>query len=196
MINVLIIGATGSVGSTVRERLLQNSQIQLTSMARHANRLKPAENEHLVTGDIFDSALLAKTVRGQDFVFVAFSGAMKKAAKAVINAMEQTSTKRLAFIASMGIYNEVPGHNLDEPIPSILRPYREAADLIEASNLDYTVIRPGWFTQGPVNYQITHKGETFGGHDVSLESIADLVNKLVQEPTLYSRESIGINTPI
>lgn len=193
--NVLIIGATGTVGGTVRERLLQNPQIHLTSLARHADRLTEATNEALVSADLFDVARLAEVIKDQDFVFVAVSGDMVGAAKAVVAAMEKTGVKRLAFISSMGIYNEVPGKDPQAPIPAILRPYRQAADLIENSALNYTIIRPGWFTRGPVDYQITHKGEPFGGHDVSLNSIADLVSQLVQQPTLYNQESIGINTP-
>ena len=41
--------------------------------------------------------------------------------------------------------------------------------MIEASDLDYTILRPGWFTRdGDVSYQLTQKGEPFKGHDVSL----------------------------
>ena len=57
------------------------------------------------------------------------------------------------------------------------------------------MIRPGWFTSGPVDYEVNHKGEPFGGHDVSVGSIADAVRKIVEDPALYSHESIGINTP-
>ncbi|WP_201346528.1 NAD(P)H-binding protein, partial [Lactobacillus nasalidis] len=85
------------------------------------------------------------------------------------------------------------GGNLDTN--PVLRPYREAADVIENSDLNYTVVRPGWFTGGPVDYEITRKGQPFGGHDVSVSSIADLVKKLLDNDQLYSRDSIGINTP-
>ena len=38
----------------------------------------------------------------------------------------------------MGIYDEVPG----ETYGAVLNPYRESVKVIEASDLDYTVIRP------------------------------------------------------
>ena len=101
------------------------------------------------------------------------------------------STKRLIFISSMGIYNEIPrsvgGGNLNEN--SMLKPYREAADIIEASDLDYTIIRPGWFDEGSDNYKITKKGQPFGGHDVSRQAIANLVLKLIVEEGFGVRES-------
>jgi uncharacterized protein YbjT (DUF2867 family) len=43
------------------------------------------------------------------------------------------------------IYGEVQG----EEYRSVLDPYRHSAALIEASDLDYTILRPGWFTHEP-----------------------------------------------
>ena len=115
---------------------------------------------------------------------------MKAAAENIIKAMHACGLKRLIFISSMGIYGEVPG----ERYGSILNPYRDSATVVEASDLDYTVIRPGWFTnQDIVDYHITRKGEPFQGHDVSRKSIADLIMKLIQQPELYIRDSIGIS---
>jgi hypothetical protein len=45
----------------------------------------------------------------------------------------------------MGIYGEVPG----ETYRGVLDPYRDSAALIEQSDLDYTVLRPAWFTREP-----------------------------------------------
>ncbi len=61
----------------------------------------------------------------------------------------------------MGIYNEIPetvGLTGNLEINPMLIPYREAADIIEASPLNYTIIRPGWFdNQDDLNYQTTKK---------------------------------------
>jgi uncharacterized protein YbjT (DUF2867 family) len=96
----------------------------------------------------------------------------------------------------MGIYNEIPasvGEAGNLATNPMLKTYRQAADVIETSDLNYTVIRPGWFDNGSDDYQITHKGEPFGGHDVSRRSIADLVVKLAHDNQLGSRDSLGIN---
>lgn len=39
MTNVLIIGATGTLGSAARQTLLKETDAQLALLARHANRL-------------------------------------------------------------------------------------------------------------------------------------------------------------
>jgi len=61
----------------------------------------------------------------------------------------------------------------------MLDSYRDAAAVIEASDLDYTILRAGWFTQEKaIDYRVTQKGEPFQGHNVSLNSWCDLIAKL------------------
>lgn len=62
--------------------------------------------------------------------------------------------KRLIFISSMRIYNEVPG----ESHGSILDPYRKAARVIEASDLDSPILRPARLNDRiEINYGTTQK---------------------------------------
>lgn len=200
MTNVLIIGATGTLGRAATETLLNETDDKLTLFSRSSTRvqLTDPDREQVVEGNVMNPADLDQALKGQDAVFAALSGNLGEFAKSIVEAMDRNQVKRLVFITSMGIYDEIPasvgaGGNLaNNPV---LKPYRKAADVIEASDLNYTVVRPGWFTSGPVNYEVTRKGQPFGGHDVSISSIADAVKKLVDDDNLYSRESIGLNTP-
>lgn len=199
MTNVLIIGATGTLGSAVRQTLLKETDDKLTLFSRSAGNLPVnPQREKAVSGSVINDSDLDKVLPGQDVVFAALSGNLGDFARHLVKAMDRNRVKRLLFITSMGIYGEVPSSLGGTPgkVSPVLRPYREAADVIEASDLNYTVIRPGWFTAGPVNYQVTHKGQPFGGHDVSVASIADAVRKLAADPHLDSRDSIGLNTPV
>lgn len=115
---------------------------------------------------------------------------MARQARAIIDAMHAAKVKRLIFVSSMGIYGEVPG----ETYRSILDPYRDSAAVIEGSDLDYTVLRPGWFTraaQGP--FKITQKGEPFLGHDIALDSLSALITQIATTNGLYVRQSIGVS---
>lgn len=196
---ILIIGATGSLGRTLKAYLLEQTDYSLTLFSRSAQRIGNLNRtrEQIVTGDVLETDELTKLVEGHDAVFAALSGNLGKMAQSIVNAMEQAHTSRLIFISSMGIYNEIPSHigsgNLSTN--SMLKPYREAADRVEASRLNYTIIRPGWFDNGSDDYEITVKGEPFGGHDVSRNSITDLAYRLIADDTLYSRNSIGIHRP-
>ena len=200
MKNVLIIGATGTLGSAARQAILAGTDDKLTLFARSANRIRINDDsrETLISGNVMSDADLDKAMSGQDAVFAALSGNLGAYAEKIITAMDRNNVSRLVFITSMGIYDEIPasiGASGNLSSNPILQTYRDAADEIEASDLNYTIVRPGWFTGGPVNYQVTRKGEPFGGHDVSVRSIADIVMKLVDDDTLYSRDSIGVNTP-
>ena len=115
---------------------------------------------------------------------------MARQAQSIVEAMQATGLKRLLFVSSMGIYGEVPGQEYSK----VLDPYRDSAAIIEASDLDYTVLRPGWFTSDPtIDYQLTRKGEPFRGHDVSLNSLSDLIVKLATTPGMEVRQSLGIS---
>ena len=195
---ILIIGATGSIGSKLRKTLLSKTDYKLTLFSTSANRLQINPNREVaISGDVNNKNDLIRAIQNQDVVFAALSGSLGRMAKSIVDVMERSPTRRLIFISSMGIYNEIPrsigGGNLKEN--SMLRPYREAADVIEASTLDYTIIRPGWFDEGSDNYEITRKGEAFKGHDVSRQAIANLVLKLIQQSGFGIRESLGINRP-
>lgn len=198
MKNVLIIGATGTLGSAVRQQLLKESNDHLTLFARSADQLDPNPQEQIIAGNVMNDADLDSAVKNQDAVFVALSGPLGVYAEKIIAAMKRQKVARLIFITSMGIYNEIPnsigvGGNLE--YNPVLRPYRDAADKIEATNLDYTIIRPGKFMRGPIDYEITLKGEPFGGKYVTISSITDLVLRLIANERLYCQESVGINTP-
>ena len=195
---ILIIGATGSIGSKLRKTLLEKTNYKLTLFSTRANRLQINPNREVaISGNVNNKSDLARIIPNQDVVFAALSGNLGTMAKNIVEAMKQTTTRRLIFISSMGIYNEIPrsigGGNLNEN--SMLKPYREAADVIEASTLDYTIIRPGWFDEGNDNYEITRKGQPFKGHDVSRQAICNLVLKLIQQNGFGVRESLGINRP-
>ena len=195
---ILIIGATGSIGQKLRKTLLEKTDYKLTLFSTRAGSLRTVpQREIAVSGNVNNRNDLIKVINNQDVVFAALSGDLGTMAKNIVQVMETSPVRRLIFISSMGIYNEIPssigGGNLNEN--SMLRPYRQAADVIEASSLDYTIIRPGWFDEGSDNYEITRKGQAFKGHDVSRQAICNLILKLIQQNGLGVRESLGINRP-
>ena len=200
MTKVLIIGASGSIGRVVARELLQQTTAQLVLASRHPRRIPVTDpaREAAIRLDVTDDQALTATLVGVDFVFAALSGQLDRYAQHLVVAMDHAQVKRLAFVTTMGIYQEIPAWLGESPDPyhnGILRPYRKAADLIEASDLDYTIIRPGWFDNGDPRYELTRKGEPFGGHDVSRAAIADLVARMVNDPDFGRRESLGINRP-
>jgi uncharacterized protein YbjT (DUF2867 family) len=153
-----------------------------------------ADNPRLtiVEGDVLDQATLDRAGVGRDVIYANLAGGLERQARAIVAAMDKAGVRRLIFVSSMGIYDEVPG----ERFGSILDPYRRSAAVVEASDLDYTVIRPAWLDdRDEIAYGVTHKGEPFANPDatVSRKSVADLIVKLVSTPGYGSRESLDVH---
>ncbi len=73
---------------------------------------------------------------------------------------------------------------------------QKAGRCVESSGLDYTILRPDWFTNGnKVDYAITHKGEAETGTAVSRKSIAAFISTIIQNPGLHINENLGISKP-
>jgi uncharacterized protein YbjT (DUF2867 family) len=190
--NILILGANGQVARNTTKAFLARTDARLTLYLRRARRLQNPDPQRvrIVEGDVLDRPTLEGAMRGQDVVYANLAGAMEQQATVIVDAMHTTGLKRLIFVSSMGIYGEVPG----EKYGSVLDPYRDSAAVIEASDLDYTLLRPGWFTHDEeIDYQITQKGEPFKGHDVSLDSVSDLILKLALSPRMEVRRSLGVS---
>ena len=191
MTRILILGANGQLARNTTKVFLNKTDARLTLYLRGAARLNnPAPGRVTIAeGDVLDDGKLRAAMLGQDVVYANLAGDMARQAQAVVMAMHAARLKRLIFISSMGIYSEVPG----ERYRGVLDPYRDSAAVIEASDLDYTILRPGWFTSdAAVDYRLTQKGEPFEGHDVSLNSISDLIVKLAMTPGLHVRQSLGV----
>lgn len=195
MTRILIIGAHGQIARVATRLLLERGDVELTLYLRRSDRLSHLANKpgvRLVEGDASDLEKLMGAMPGHDAVYANLSGAMGKQARAIVKAMQVCGVNRLIFISSMGIYDEVPGKNSG----SVLDPYRESAAVIEASDLNYTILRPAWLDdQDVVAYGITHKGEAFraSGSTVSRRSVAELVIDLCLSPELHPRESLGVH---
>jgi uncharacterized protein YbjT (DUF2867 family) len=199
---VLILGASGQIAQWVVRSLAGDKNVQQTLLMRDPRKLSGQEpaNAKVVIGSVLDKKLLRQAVAGQDTVYANLTGDdLDKQAKAVIAAMEAEGVNRLVFVLSLGIYDEVPGKFGDwnrATIGEDLKPFRRAADAIEASGLAFTIVRPAWLTdEDEVDYELTTKGQPFRGTVVSRRSVADLITHLVTRPELHIGDSLGVNKP-
>lgn len=195
MTKVLILGANGGIARQAIDLFLKDTDAQLTLYLRNASRVKNIDpgRVRVIEGDVMDIETLKQAMTGQDVVYANLAGDLENMARTIVQAMNETGVTRLIFISSMGIYDEVPG----EKYGSVLDPYRKSAQVIEASDLDYTILRPAWFTnRNEIDYEITQKGELFKGSEVSRKSVADLVVKLAVTPGMEIRRSLGVSKPV
>lgn len=199
---VLVLGASGQIARHVIDQLADKPGVTQTLFARQPEKITqphPA-NSRIIMGDVLNHAALEQAMVGQDVVYANLTGEdLDLQAKAVIAAMKATGVRRLIFVLSLGIYDEVPGkfgewNNviIGEP----LRPFRRAADAIEASGLDYTILRPAWLTdEDTIDYELTTRNEPFKGTVVSRKSVAALIADMIDKPEKHISENIGVNQP-
>jgi len=194
VIKVLILGANGQIARVATDLFLKHPDVHLTLFLRRVKRLQgmPSNRVQVIEGDILDGKALEAAMTGQDVVYANLAGPLEQMGRNIVQAMNATGLRRLIFISSMGIYDEIPG----ERHGSILDPYRNATAVIEASDLDYTILRPAWLNdRDEIAYETTQKGEPFkaANESVSRKSVADLVVKLATTPGLEVRRSMGVN---
>ena len=190
MRNIIILGASGNIAKHVIDILVQKNDINLTLFVRNKKRVgnKDLSKCRIVEGDVLNFNQLREAIKGHDVVYVNLAGDLEAMAKNIVKAMKETGAKRIIAISSIGIY--------DTPLRSVLKPYRKLADVIEASDLDYTILRPTWFTGADeVDYELTRKDEPEKGSVISQKSLATFITKIVESPEKYLRENLGINKP-
>ena len=198
MKNVLLLGATGTAGSAVAKKLLSDTDYHVTLFARHAGDVFSDNlRTTVVNGDAENSEELKKAMAGQDVVYCAISGeTLPGIAENIVAAMTELNVKRLIFMGAVGIYNEIPdeidgGDNLDNE-PAQL-PNRQAVDIVEASDLNYTVLRPGYLREGEENdFVLSVKGEAAKGYITTIPSLVKLAVQLISDKSLYARGSVSI----
>ena len=190
MKKVIIIGANGSLAKYVIEELKKHSDVNLTLFLRNRRNLDApdAEGCEVVEGDVMDYNKLKQAIEGKDIVYVNLAGNLQAMATNIVKAMKETGVNRIIAISSIGIYNQ--------PLKPVLIPYRQLADVIEASGLDYTILRPDWFTNAnEVNYELTKKGEPEKGTAVSRKSVANFIGLMVANTSFHNKQNLGISKP-
>jgi uncharacterized protein YbjT (DUF2867 family) len=190
MKKVIIIGASGSLAPYVIEALKQLQNVEITLFVRNKSRLSKsvAEGCTVIEGDAMNYNSVKNAITGHQIVYVNLAGNLETMTTNIVKAMNETSVKRIIAISSIGIYKT--------PLKSVLIPYRRLADIIENSRLDYTILRPDWFTNdSEVDYALTQKGEPETGTAISRKSIATFISTIIEKPDLHIKENLGISKP-
>ena len=158
---VIIFGATGSLGSHVVQQALAKGYV-VKAFTRNAEKLKEMKSPYLniVQGDVnnFDDVL--KAVNGVDAVVCALGDGAKGKVRAtgtknVVKAMESLGVNRLVCQTTLGIGES--WHNLNFFWKYIMfgfllkRAFQDhelQEDYVRNSDLDFTIVRPSAFTNG------------------------------------------------
>ncbi|QNQ80303.1 NAD(P)H-binding protein [Lactobacillus sp. PV034] len=205
MKKVLILGANGQIARLVEERLLKEQpDVELTLFLRNSDRLANlADNKRvrIIEGDATNEKEVADAMHGQNIVYMAMVDHEhdNQITKNVIEAMKHNDVKRVISSNILGIYDEVPGEFgrwNHEQVKEGLESATKSAELLEDSRLDYTIIRIPWLNdRDEIKYTVTHANEEYVGVSASRKSIADLIVKIIADPSYLAKDSVGAADP-
>jgi uncharacterized protein YbjT (DUF2867 family) len=207
---ILVVGSTGSVGTSVVRRLAGKGK-KVTALVRDPAsgkaRVLEKAGAKLVTGDLKDPATLERALEGVDTVICTASSTMSrregdsletvdgKGVQTLIDVAERKGARRFIFVSF--------SRNLPADFP--LGEYKRAAEKrLEASRLDYTILLPSYFPETwlspAVGFDVASgKVRIYGdgkakGSYISAEDVAAAVVACVDNPAV-SRKAINIGGP-
>jgi len=197
---LLIIGASRGIGRQLLEQALQAGH-PVTAMARHPENFpRQQAGLQMVAGDILDPSQVQQAVAGQEAVCLTIGVGVtwkpvtvfSQGTKNVLAAMAEHGVRRLVCVTGIGA-GDSAGHGgflydwLFKPL--LLKTIYEDKDrqeaLIRASDMDWTIVRPGFLTNGPLtgNYRVLTdlwgiKADRISRADVAHFMLAELTEPL------------------
>ncbi len=160
--NIIIFGATGATGQQLVKQALERN-FNVSAFVRNPNKLD-IKNERLrvIGGNVLEYNDVVSAIKSQDVVFCCIgmpssdkSGLRAKGATQIVKAMEESGIMRLVCQSSLGFGDSkkmLPWHMKHLIVPLILKnafaDHDNQEKIIEKSNLDWTIVRPGTLTNG------------------------------------------------
>jgi len=200
---VMILGAAGQIGRLVTDDLLAQTDFDLVLYGHElSTRLadKQSERVTLVDGDFTETEKIKEHLTGVDAVYVSYVAGSDVVA-GLIKVLDEAGVKRFIVANVPDLYQEVTG-----PFQQWYRDNtgiiwksdaRKAADLVEASDLDYVILRITWLYNqaNNTNVHITRKGEPFTEAQVTRQAVAQTVTDLLTGKVTAHRDSLGLGEP-
>ncbi|MEQ8653982.1 MAG: SDR family oxidoreductase [Kiloniellales bacterium] len=161
--NVIVFGATGSVGRHLVAQALQQDH-RVTAFARHADSLEIQHDKLIkIAGDVLNAAAVEAALAGQDAAMITLGAGRKGGVRAegtrnIIAAMQRHGPSRLICQSTLGAGDSRQQLNFFWKrimFGLLLRPayldHQLQEALVRESGLDWTIVRPAAFTDGPLS---------------------------------------------
>ena len=160
--HLAIFGATGGTGRAIVQQALEAGH-SITALVRDPVRLASSDARlHLVQGNVLNPPDVARTVTGADAVIVTLGNTadnpemvVSRGTEIILQAMQAQGIRRIIVVSSIGV-----GDSKDQ-VPFVFKLFmrtvlrkamedKEAQEaLLRASDLEWTIVRPGGLTDGP-----------------------------------------------
>mgnify|MGYP001190822596 CR=1 FL=1 len=200
---VIVFGATGTVGRLAVENLLKAGH-SVTAFARSPEKLNLSDPKlRLAAGDAMKLSDVTAAVAGHDAVVVTLGSGMSRKSKIrsqgtmnVIKAMQIHGVRRLIAQSTLGARDSWPTLNFwwkrvmfGVLLAPVFRDHELQEQLVEASGLDWTIVRPSAFTDQPTTRPVIEDVQnTARGLDLKIAR-SELARFLTRQ--LSDRQYIG-----
>lgn len=193
---IVVFGASGGTGREIVEQALIRGD-DVTAFVRDASALEPASRLRVVVGDVLNAEVVREAIVGQNGVLSALGSrpheghdVLERGLANIIAAMSETGVRRIVIISTAGAANldEALTHQslagkivlrtmastvLRGPIADGLAQER----LLEASDLEYTIVRPPRLTdeRRTGRYRVDEEGLPPGAVSISRGDVAEFM---------------------
>ena len=202
--NLFVIGATGHTGKQIIDLALARPH-QVTAFVRSPHRITPRDsNLTIIRGDPHDVEQLAREVRGHDAVLSALGvrppqafrphTLVEECAASTVAAMSTAGVSRLVLVSVAILF---PGKGLQYAffrrlLKHIARDLGRAEEIVKATPLDWTIVRPPRLTNGvDATYRAQPDALPENGNSMSFRAVAAFMLDAVEKHS-YSREVVGL----
>ncbi|MFO1352253.1 MAG: SDR family oxidoreductase [Gammaproteobacteria bacterium] len=204
---LLIFGSTGTVGHHLVEQALAQSHI-VTAFARNPAKLGIRyANLKIIQGDVLDLAAVERAVQGQEAVLCCLGEGRQGTVRAegtrnIVRAMESAGVRRLICQTTLGAGDSRGNLNFfwkylmfGMLLRAAYADHEVQERYVEQSRLDWTLVRPGAFTDGKRTGVYRHG---FRGDDKTIQlkiaraDVADFMLKQLADST-YVRKAAGLS---
>ncbi len=206
---IIIFGASGTVGRQLVGQALDQKH-QVTAFVRKPSALKLKHvNLSCRIGDVLDPDAVADGVRGHDAVIIALGAGRKGTVRSggtknIIAAMEHHNVRRLVCLSTLGAGDSYRLLNFfwkrimfGMLLKEAMADHEAQEALIRQSgiDLDWVIVRPGGYTNGPATGKYLH-GTLSKQRKLKLKvSRADIANFILQQLTsnTYLHQCPGVS---
>lgn len=203
--NILLLGATGRVGSQIVTYALHDSH-HVTVLVRTPEKI-PINNENLtmIQGNVLNKDDIVRAMHGIDVVISALntdgSTTLSESMPLIIEVMENEGIKRIITIGTAGILqSRTTANSLRYQSSESKRKSTRAAkehhkvyDMLKQSTLEWTIVCPTYLPDGERigKYRIDRNFLPEGGVEISVPDTAEFTFKQIKTSD-YIKSRVGI----
>ncbi len=191
--NIVLIGATGNIGSRILDEALRRGH-KVTAVTRDPKKLEPRGGVTVRAGSTSDAPALTRTLKGHDAVIVSVKWNENDVGR-VIDVIRKSGVRRCLFVVGAGSLLRKDGrthleHMAERGVqPPTSKPASLALEAIQrVADLDWTAISPAASIQpgertGKFRLGLDHLIEDDEGHSaISREDFAIAILDEIEKP--------------